>query len=181
MADVQDATLVQACLQGDLNAFERLVDRYQKPVYNVALKMLRNAEDAEDVTQSIFLRAFEVLDRYNPQHSFFSWIYRMTINESINQLKRRRRHIPVDTRLSDPAAITDGQADADSLTEQIETALMRLKPESRALVVLRYFHSCSYAELAYIMNIPEKTVKSRLFTARHQLKDILSKEGVLHA
>ena len=161
-ADEQDRALVKRCLDGDPDAVGELVDRYQKPLFNVALRMLGDPQDAEDVTQTVFLNAYLNLRRFDPRYRFFSWIYRMTVNESLNALKRRR---PTVTLEDVYVARTEPPAE-----ESVERALMRLKPDDRALVVLSHFVSFSYQEIADVLEIPVKTVKSRLFTARERLK-----------
>jgi RNA polymerase sigma-70 factor (ECF subfamily) len=171
-ADDQDRALVKRCLEGRGDAFGGLVDRYHKPLYNVALRMLNNVQDAEDVTQGVFLNAYLRLRTYNPKYRFFSWIYRMAVNESLNALKRRKRTEPLD-RAHDvraPAVATDSAAEAHVRVEQ---ALKCLKPDDRAVVVLKHFVSFSYQEIAEVLEIPVRTVKSRLFTARERLRDAL--------
>ena len=86
-----DKKLMERCLKGDRHAFEALLVRYKKPVYNAAYRMLNNSEDARDVTQTVFLKVYENLDQYDPSHRFFSWIYRIAMNESINWLKKSSR------------------------------------------------------------------------------------------
>ncbi len=179
MVEAGDERLVQACLQGDRRAFEELLARYEKPVYNVALRMLRSPEDAQDITQTVFLKAFENLQSYDVSHKFYSWIYRIAINEAINLLRRKDRQ-------SDPlgeehAAAEPGPAAAAGLAEtgeSIQAALSDLSAEYRTVIVLKYFVDCSYAEMSQILEIEEKTVKSRLFTARQRLKDLLVARGV---
>ncbi len=179
MSEQDDWAIVQRCLQGDGKAFEELVEKYQKPLFNIALRMLHDEQDAEDVTQNAFLHAFENLQHYKPEHHFFSWIYRMTVNESINWIKKKKRRVPMDAAMADSSRLPDALAEREEISELVGRALMRLKPEARALIVLRHFHGTSYAELAYIFEIPQKTVKSRLFSARQQLREILRKQGLL--
>lgn len=152
------------------------MDRYQKPLFNVALRMLGNVEDAEDVTQTVFLNAFRKLRTYDPKYRFFSWVYRMTVNESLNTLKRRKRTVPLDPERPVPAP----GAGADRTTEAqdlVGRALMRLTPDDRAVVVLKHFASFSYEEIADVLEIPARTVKSRLFTARDRLRTVLREQG----
>ncbi|MDX1555360.1 MAG: sigma-70 family RNA polymerase sigma factor, partial [Xanthomonadales bacterium] len=92
----RDQALIERCQRGDRRALEELLQQYQRPVFNVALRMLGNSDDAADITQTVFLKAFENLDHYNPEHKFFSWIYRIAINESINQINREKRTEPLD-------------------------------------------------------------------------------------
>ena len=167
--DEQDRALIRAYLDGRLNAASGLVDRYQKPLYNVALRLLDNAQDAEDVTQTVFLNAFRQLRTYDPKYRFFSWIYRMAVNESLNLLKRRNRIVA----LADEPGIPAPDVAADQATEvqdRVGKALMALRPDDRAVVVLRHFVAFSYERIAEVLEIPVKTVKSRLFTARERLR-----------
>jgi len=131
--------------------------------------MLGNAHDAEDVTQTVFLNAFLKLRTYDPRYRFFSWIYRMTVNESLNTLKRRKRMVMLEDEpgIAAPAAAPDR---ATEVQDRVGKALMGLKPDDRAVVVLRHFVSFSYEEIADVLEIPVKTVKSRLFTARERLR-----------
>jgi RNA polymerase sigma-70 factor (ECF subfamily) len=167
--DEQDRTLVRRYLAGQRDAASGLVDRYQKRLFNVALRMLDVPQDAEDVTQTVFLNAFLKLRTYDPSYRFFSWIYRMTVNESLNTLKRRKHMV----MLEDEPGLPAPEAAADRATEvqdRVGKALMQLKPDDRAVVVLRHFVDFSYEEIADVLEIPVKTVKSRLFTARERLR-----------
>lgn len=175
MVETGDDELVRACLDGDRGAFAELLARYEKPVFNVALRMLRSWEDARDVTQTAFLKAYENLSAYDSSHKFYSWIYRIAINEAINTLRRSGRDADVlDDRL---AADDPGPEDAAGIAQReavVQEALGTLTPEYRAVVVLKYFVDCSYQEIGRILDLEEKTVKSRLFTARQRLKDVLA-------
>jgi len=145
------------------------VDRYQQRLFNVALRMLGNVQDAEDVTQTVFLNAFRKLGTYDPSYRFFSWIYRMTVNESLNTLKRRKHTVILEDELGIPAP--GGEPDrATEVQDRVGKALMELKPDDRAVVVLKHFVSFSYEEIAEVLEVPVKTVKSRLFTARERLR-----------
>ena len=164
-ADEQDRVLVRRYLEGERDAAGSLVDRYQKRLFNVALRMLDNAQDAEDVTQTVFLNAFDKLQTYDPKYRFFSWIYRMAVNESLNVLKRRKGIVTLEDYP------VPGAADHDTEVEDgVGRALMQLKPDDRAVVVLRHFVAFSYQEIADVLEIPVKTVKSRLFEARERLR-----------
>jgi len=180
MTEDDDATAVRECLAGNGQAFVRLLERYERPVYNVALRMLRHPEDARDVAQNVFLKAYQGLGKYDPQYKFYSWIYRIAINESLNVLRLRRREGgPVDEQL--PA---DGPGPAESLAEdatrhELLVAIEQLKPDYRTVIVLKYIADRSYEEIAEILGIEVKTVRSRLFTARQLMKDRLSSRGVV--
>ena len=168
-ADEQDRALIKRCLEGERDAAGGLVDRYQKRLFNVALRMLYNVQDAEDVTQTVFLNAFLELRTYNPRYKFFSWIYRMTVNESLNMLKRRKPTVTLDDEfdIRAPGAAPDRAAEVQ---DRVGKALMSLKPDDRAVVVLRHFVSFSYQEIADVLEVPARTVKSRLYTARERLR-----------
>lgn len=170
--DDLDRALVRRFLDGERAAGNELVNRYHRSVFNVALRMLGNTQDAEDVTQTAFGNAFAALDSYDPKYRFFSWIYRMTVNESLNTLKRRRNVVSLDGSFDVPApdAISHSAAEAE---ERVERALLELKPDDRAVVVLKHFVSFSYDEISDVLDVPVKTVKSRLFTARERLRESL--------
>ena len=176
MSERDDAAIVRSCLEGNADSFSVLVERYQRVVYNLALRMLGHPEDARDATQTAFLRAWESLARFDPQRRFFSWIYRITMNECLNQIDRRRRHEPVEADL----ATTDDPEEkmqARETSEQIDRALRALTREHREVVVLRHFLELSYDEIADALLIPEKTVKSRLYEARQRLCVILPRSA----
>jgi RNA polymerase sigma-70 factor, ECF subfamily len=173
--DQQDRALVEQCLENHQDAAAALVDRYQQRLFNVALRMLGNVQDAEDVTQTVFFNVFHKLRTYDPRYKFFSWIYRMTVNESLNTLKRRK---PTVTLEDDLDILAPGAApDRAEVEDRVGKALMGLTPDDRAVVVLRHFASFSYQEIADVLEVPVQTVKSRLFTARERLRLALS-EGV---
>ncbi len=176
-----DAALLEDCKRGDRKALDSLVRRYERPVYNAAFRMLGNPDEAADVTQTVFLKAFENLDRYDPQHKFFSWIYRIAINESINQFNRRKPTEPLVENLESGSDTPESSFAADRLSQDLQTALMELQEDYRAVIVLRHFTEYSYRQIGNILEIPEKTVKSRLFSARQKMKEGLEKLGVFGA
>jgi RNA polymerase sigma-70 factor, ECF subfamily len=174
-----DARLVRASRNGDRVAYETLLMRYERPVYNVAMRMLKDPEDARDVVQVVFIRVFERLQQFNFEHRFYSWLYRIAINECIDHLNSRNRTQPLD----DEAVPSDGdtpqeECDRTQRGAALQEAMMELAPDYRAVIVLRHFVDRSYREMAEILGIPEKTVKSRLFTARQLLRDALEARGI---
>lgn len=174
--DAIDRNLIQCYLDGDRRAAADLVDRYERRLFTVALRMLGNAQDAEDTLQEVFGNVFHSLAMYDPRFRFFSWIYRMTVNQSLNVLKGRRALVTLEDQMNLPA---EGVAvdDAVEAEEQVRKALTVLKPDDRAVVVLRYFGSLSYEEMAEVLAVPARTVKSRLFTARERLRTVLLSQG----
>ena len=145
-----DLALVERCRNGDREAFTELVVRYQRPIYNAAFWVLRKAEDANDVTQIVFLKVAERLDEYDPRYKFFSWIYRIAVNESLNLLRRNGREEALDDEVELPAA---GQrepgADASEaqVSRRIQSALMSMPTNDRMVLTLRHFSECSYEEI----------------------------------
>jgi RNA polymerase sigma-70 factor (ECF subfamily) len=172
-SDDLDRALVRRFLDGERDAGDELVNRYHRSVFNVALRMLGNVQDAEDVTQTAFGNAFAALDSYDPRYRFFSWIYRMIVNESLNTINRRRNVVSLDGSFDVPApdAMSESAAEAEV---RVSKALMELKPDDRAVVVLKHFVSFSYEEISDVLDVPVKTVKSRLFTARDRLRQSLT-------
>ena len=176
MDDGTDQTLIARYRKGDREAFAELVIRYQRPIYNAAFWVLRKAEDANDVAQDVFLRVAERLDEYDGQHKFFSWIYRIAINEALNRLRRNGREEELDEEVDLPDtenANPEHRAGEVELATRIRTALMRMSSQDRTVITLRHFSDCSYHEIGQILDIDEKTVKSRLFEARQRLRRML--------
>ncbi len=176
MDDDADRVLVERFRNGDSEAFTELVIRYQRPIYNAAFWVLRRAEDASDVTQIVFLRVAERLDDYDAHYKFFSWIYRIAVNESLNMLRRSKRDEQLDDDADFAGAERDNpeqQADAAEVSARLRGALMRLSTGDRMVITLRHFSDCSYEEIGQILDIDEKTVKSRLYEARQRLRELL--------
>lgn len=171
-----DQALVERYRKGDRDAFTDLVIRYQRPIYNAAFWILRSADDARDIAQAVFLKVAEHLDEYDSKHRFFSWIYRIAVNESLNLLRRNGHEEALDDEIDLPgpeSSNPESQARDAEQSRRIERALLSLSPSNRTVLVLRHFSECSYQEIAQILDIDEKTVKSRLFEARHRLRDLL--------
>jgi RNA polymerase sigma-70 factor (ECF subfamily) len=170
--DADDAALVAKTLGGDTAAFGILVERYQKVLYTVAYRMLANPEDARDATQATFVRAYERLSTYSDQYRFFSWIYRIAVNECLNVIRSRRPQEALTPALAAAGSPFDTAASRERRL-QVQAALQELTPDYRAVVVLRHFAGLSYDEIAEALDVPAKTVKSRLHTARQRLGELL--------
>jgi RNA polymerase sigma-70 factor, ECF subfamily len=169
MQEDADAALVQRCRDGDGGGFAALVRQYERPVFNLAFRMLGDREEARDVAQAAFLKALESLHRFDPRYRFFSWLYRIAMNEALDVLGRRGRQ----TELTDVHESGDDPArdalDAD-LGAQVRGALGALSPEHRAVLVLRHYQELSYEEIGRVLELPDATVKSRLYEARERLR-----------
>jgi RNA polymerase sigma-70 factor (ECF subfamily) len=179
-----DLSLVEACRAGRTEAFSLLVQRYQGRLYPTIARLIGSAEDAEDILQDAFVRAFEKLDQFQGDSSFYTWIYRIAVNlalsghrkrrvRSVLRLGRRRPasrgvHPADESAESDPAAPLE-RAERDQM---VRAALDRLGPEHRAVVVLN-LDGRRYEEISAILDIPVGTVRSRLHRARCELRDRL--------
>jgi RNA polymerase sigma-70 factor (ECF subfamily) len=176
MVDASERELVARCLRGDVSGFEPIVERYNRLLFGVAFRLLGNYQDACDATQDAFIKAFEHLDSYDPDRKLFSWLYRILVNECLNVRRARRASEPLDERLADPVSPLEAVVEGER-RRRIQAALDELPFDSRQVVVLRHFAELSYGEIAETLGIAEKTVKSRLFTARQRLAELLAARG----
>jgi RNA polymerase sigma-70 factor (ECF subfamily) len=178
-----DQQLVRRTLDGDLRAFERLVDRHRDVVYRVASRIV-GPDQAEDVSQDAFLRAFNRLGKFRGDSTFRTWLLQITQNAALNDLQRARRR-QADAGAPDPADRVDPDASRQPVSElerrerqlRLELKLGLLRSEYRALLVLRDLEGLSYAEIAQILEMPLGSVKGRLHRARGELIDLMRKNS----
>ena len=171
-----DHELVARCRRGDWTAFTDLVVRYQRPLYNAAFWIVRNSEDARDVTQTAFLKAAEGLAEFDGRHRFFSWIYRIAVNEALNWIRQNGRDDSLDDDFDTAGSHTaepEWRVGATEVSQRIRAALMRMSVNDRVVISLRHFSELSYEDIARTLDIDVKTVKSRLFDARKRLAELL--------
>ena len=180
--ELSDWELVKQCQAGDLSAFQALVSRYHQKVYLVSLGLLRNREDALEVAQEAFFRAYRKISSFQGGSSFYTWIYRIAVNLSIDHQRRQKRN-PLEFRAS-----MDGVLEAQNevardpfanvqdkeLGEKLAQAINELTPEHKAVIVLRTLEGMSYKDIGEILGCSEGTVMSRLHYARKKLQDKLS-------
>lgn len=183
----RDKALVARAIDGDRAAFGELIELYQKRAYAVAYGILRNRDDAWDVAQEAFVKAYRNLDRFEGSSAFFTWIYRITYNLAIDHIrsKGRRDVVLVDesrelesalqnqgkpTFAVDPGKMTDRA----ELTKVLHEAMSALSEKHRAVIVLREVEGLSYEEIADVLGVAKGTVMSRLFHARKNLQSILT-------
>ena len=172
-----EQALLQQALEGDANAFGALIELYQQPIYNLAYRMLGDAQEAEDAAQEAFIRAYTNLHRsYDTKRSFKTWLFSIASNHCIDRLRKRRlTWVSIDEPLPPhPALISDSDNPEDHLVLQersvmVQNLLDELNPDYRAAVVLRYWYELSYAEIAEALETTESSIKSRLFRARKML------------
>ena len=177
MSKPDDRALIERCIKGDRQAFDALLIQYEKPVFNAAYRMLNSREDACDVTQAVFLKVYEKFGSFDPSKRFFSWIYKITLNESINWLGKQNRLEPLQYEVEDHGNSPEQEADSAQHANAVQAALMTITTDYRTVIVMKHFLGCSYMEISDVLDIPEKTVKSRLYTARQLLKDALTPSG----
>ena len=179
MTDETDAELVVRCSGGDRHAFETLLSRYERQLFGAAFRILHNREDAFDVTQTAFMRAYEHLDRYDRSQSFHTWLYRIAVNAALDLARSRHPQDALSDEITDQGDGPEAVAVGEQRDFAIQAALMELNPGYRAVIVLKHLQGLSYEEIAQVLECPVKTVKSRLFTARQTLRNILVSQGQL--
>lgn len=168
---------MERALAGEAEAFDHLVLRYQNVLYNVALRVTGNPDDARDITQSAFLKAWQHLEGFDPARRFFSWLYRIALNLSITARSRRMETTEIPESLQSTGPSPTDRVENVEKRQNIERAIDELPEHYREVVLLRHMGELSYREIADSLDLPEKTVKSRLFTARRLLADKLYSYG----
>ncbi|MBL9043991.1 MAG: sigma-70 family RNA polymerase sigma factor [Myxococcales bacterium] len=182
--------MVERCRQGDQRAFRTLVERYQRKVFSLAFGLLKDPDEARDISQEAFLKAHRHIGSFQGTASFYTWLYRITVNLCIDRKRKvgRGSEVELDERLShrqvgSPADVLSAQklsfnpqrvAQSSELRHRILEALAQLSEQHRAVLVLREVEGLSYKEIADSMDCPEGTVMSRLFHARRQMQQLLS-------
>ncbi|WP_246196405.1 RNA polymerase sigma factor [Aquisphaera giovannonii] len=177
-----DQGLVRACRGGDTEAFGILVRRHQDRLYPTLVRLTGSAENAQDVLQDTFIRAFEKLDQFHGESSFYTWIYRIAVNLALSDRRKRRRggaEVPPAAAAAAEPADRSRENDPSFALEcvereaLVEEALNALAPDHRAVVVLKDFDGRRYEEIAEVLGIPVGTVRSRLHRARCELRERL--------
>lgn len=183
---ISDEDLVRQARTGSQEAFAELVGRYKDKIYNLGYRMLGNREEAEDVAQETFLHTYRALDSFRVEERFSPWIYKIASNLCLDRLRRQR---PMITSLDEPAGpdgdipqqVADWSTSPDKvyelneIREVTQQAISSLPPKYKVVVVLRHLQDLSYDEIAKVLNIPQGTVKTRLFRAREILRRKLSR------
>lgn len=184
----QDAQLVQQCLQGDGSAWEELVRRHTRRIFNICYRFTGNGTEAEDLSQEVFLRVYKTLGSYRSAHGgFATWMTSVTRNLLIDHYRRTKRDrvtdsledaMPVVENKESVARRPDQLALLGELSSQVQSALTRLSPELREAVILRDLQQLEYNEIRQVLDVPEGTVKSRINRGRIELARILQQMGV---
>ncbi len=175
---VDDCTLVDRCLQGDAQATVALIERYQNEVFGLSLRMLHHRQDAEDVTQEVFLRVFRSLKRWDRSRPLRPWLLGITINRCRTWLSQRQRRPELVDYLHDSPA-RDVRDDGEELLREIHDALSRVRADYRAVFVMFHEQNLSYEEIAAILKRPVGTVKTWLHRVRGEIIERLAQRGMV--
>lgn len=189
--NIDDSVLVEQSQAGDAMAMERLILKYQNRIYNVILKMCGNPDDAAELTQEAFVKVIESIDKFKGRSSFYTWLFRIAVNLTLNHCQRSARtatrsleaeetdpdgqvrqflkEFLSDDRAADPAAVAQNR----ELCELARQSLLQLDEPQRTVVVLRDIEGMNYTQIAEVLNIELGTVRSRLSRARGNLREIL--------
>ena len=167
----EEQAWVEQSRQGDFDAFENLVRRYQRMIYSLTFRMTGSAADAEDLAQETFIQAFQHLHSYRSEARFASWLYRIAVNQCLNWKKRDLRRTEIHKEWGRRIADTDPRD--ESVSHHVQEALLKLPPKQRAAVVLTTYEGLSHAEAARVLKCSEATVSWRVFAARMKLKKLL--------
>jgi RNA polymerase sigma-70 factor, ECF subfamily len=179
-----DDELVRRVRGGETRLFAELVQRYQDPVYGMTLRFVRSARDAEDIAQEAFLRAYRGLDGFKGDAQFSTWLYRIAWNLCADWLRRNRKPGRATLAIDDATGIADGRLGleeellAAEQRREVRQALDRLDEKYRSVLILLYYQRLTYDQIAGILDVPLKTVETRLYRARKLLKDLLQRAGV---
>ena len=186
--DTDDKVLVARCKEGDRDAFRRLVQKYERRIYGIVVGMIRDREEAWDLTQEVFVKVYRHLGSFEGNSSLYTWMYRITVNLSIDYIRKRkeagleyddaRRHDgPVDMNgpMGKPVDTPPQRLLREELVGKVNLALERLSPKHKQIVILREVEGLAYQEIADVLGISIGTVMSRLFHARRNMQRVLEK------
>ena len=185
-----DHELIALARTGSEKAYRELLDRYQRPVFSLVYRMVRDRELAEDLAQETFVKVFNHLDRFNPKYKFSSWIFKIASNLAIDTLRKREpltvsldgsRHAETPDEIESTRITVESKdenpeefLEAKELGQEIERAISRLRPEYRTAILLRHVEGRAYEEIAEIMSLPLGTVKTFIHRARGELRETLA-------
>lgn len=188
MTDLKERNLIRKAKQGDMHAFEELILKHEKIVYNLALRMMNHSEDAKDISQEVFLKAYRSLCNFDERSAFSTWLYRITHNTCIDEMRKRKgkQSYSLEEELENEEGsmqrqiADEGDTPEESLLREeqkseILQALGNLSEEHKAAIVLRDVKGLSYEEIAEILEVSLGTVKSRISRGRNQLKNEILK------
>ncbi len=189
LPNLPDADVARLAQQGREPAFRELVRRYERPVFSLVFRMVRDTATAEDLAQETFIKVLNHIDKYRPEFKFSSWLFKIANNVAIDHLRRRQLHTISIDGAPNAASVADIEAtrfdiadksetaldamEARELGSAIERAIGALRPEYRSCIMLRHVEGRSYEEIAATLDLPLGTVKTYIHRARHQLREAL--------
>ena len=179
---LRDAAVVQDVLAGDRDRFREIVERYQKQVYSVLLRLVNNVDDAQDLTQAAFVDAFRALARFDTERSFYSWLMRIAVNKGKDHLKsHKRKEGHLTGEITTTGAMHTGrmygpeqQATARERMRMVQTALRELDPKYRVPLLLKEINGLSYKQMQEVLDLPVSTLKIRVVRAREKLQEVVA-------
>ena len=181
----QDLKTIRRCKRGEEPAFREILERYRSPIYNLCYRMTRNTEDARDLAQEVFIKVFSLLDRFDEDYAFSSWLFRIATNHCIDHLRRNRlRFLSLDgatgadgeeyeLQLPDSGPGPDTVLQRKEAMERLEEVVSELPPHYKTITMLRHDQQLSYEEIAEILRLPLGTVKARIHRARNLIQQML--------
>ena len=185
-----DQELVQWAREGHERAYRELVRRYQRPIFSLIFRMVRDRERAEDLSQETFIKVLNALESYRPEYKFSSWIFKIANNAAIDHLRRKEldtlsldgapdattseRREGTSLQLADSSESPLQELEARELGGEIERAIVQLRPEYRSCILLRHVEGYAYEEIAEMLDLPLGTVKTYIHRARGELRELLA-------
>ena len=184
--------LVRRCVAGDAAAWEEIVQKFQRRIYNICYRFAGNSDDAQDLTQEVFIKMYRTLNSYDIERgSFMTWVTTVTRNLLVDHFRKtkyervtdsldhtesnREDEMPLGEQLADAGPAPDAKAQSRETGQMVHEALQKLSPELREAVILRDLHDMDYREIAAVLKVPEGTVKSRINRGRAELARLLQR------
>jgi RNA polymerase sigma-70 factor (ECF subfamily) len=177
---VEDADLIESTRRGNVEAFNTLVSRWEKRVYNYLLRIVNNREDAFDLSQDVFLKAYQNVRKLDDTSRFGPWLFRIAHNEAYSLFRKRKPEVDIE-ELPERVSTSSGGAYPFEISLAVTAALDRLSADQRETVVLKIYQGFKFEEMAEILAIPVSTIKSRLYTALDLLKTELQPTARKHS
>jgi len=185
--NLTDGELIDKAIGGREDGFEELVRRYQRPIIGYVYRMLNNYDASLDVTQEVFIKVYNSLERYSSEYKFSTWLYRIAHNAAIDYMRRNSAHTQsieaenadgsYQLQIESPNPTPEQERERTELRQEIESVVKCLPTVYRELILLRHSQDLSYDEIAEVTNLPLGTVKNRLFRAREMMREIFVERG----
>lgn len=178
---MEERKLIERCRENDRDAFETLILSYEKKIYNLCFYMVKNKEDAFDLTQEAAIKIYKSISKFKGESKFSTWVYRITYNTCLDFIKRKKDELPYDDMIINESNINykmDNVIESKETKMLIRKCIMQLSNDYRTVIILRDISGLSYKEISDILQIEVGTVKSRINRARQALKNELIKNGI---